>query len=64
MSISVADPLANNVWCDEDRLWVELEDGRIVGVPLKHFPRLLQGTPEARSRWELIGPGEGILAGT
>lgn len=60
MNISVAEPLARNVWCDEDRLWVELADGRIVGVPLRHFPRLLRGTPEARSRWELIGPGEGI----
>ncbi|HQW51228.1 MAG TPA: DUF2442 domain-containing protein [Tepidiformaceae bacterium] len=60
MTISVAEPLATRVWCDESRLWVELADGRILGVPLQHFPRLLKGTPNARSNWELIGRGDGI----
>jgi Protein of unknown function (DUF2442) len=31
---------------DEDRMWVELSDGRTLGVPLAWFPRLLRGTRE------------------
>ena len=33
---------------DEDQMWVRLEDGRILGVPLAWFPRLLHGAPDAR----------------
>ena len=35
-------------------------DGRRVAAPLEWFPRLLQGTPEQRSRWRLIGGGIGL----
>jgi hypothetical protein len=31
---------------DEDSFWVELSDGRVIGVPLAWFPRLLHGTAE------------------
>ena len=30
---------------DEDSMWVELDDGRVLGVPLVWFPRLLHATP-------------------
>ncbi len=30
---------------DEDSFWVELSDGRTLGVPLVWFPRLLDATP-------------------
>ena len=30
---------------DEDSFWVELSDGRTLGVPLAWFPRLLDATP-------------------
>ena len=33
---------------DDDQMWVHLEDGRTLGVPLAWFPRLLQGTPDLR----------------
>ena len=33
---------------------------RTVSVPLAWFPRLLHGRPEERSKWRLIGEGEGI----
>lgn len=33
---------------DEDQMWVRLEDGRILGVPLAWFPRLLHGAPDDR----------------
>jgi hypothetical protein len=36
----------------EDSLWVELSDGRTLGVPLAWFPRLLRATPEQlRACW-------------
>jgi Protein of unknown function (DUF2442) len=39
---------AKGVRFDEDTMWVELSDGRILGVPLAWFPRLLYGTNEQR----------------
>lgn len=38
---------------DADKFWVELSDGRTLGVPLSWFPRLLRGTPEQRERVEI-----------
>ena len=35
-------------------------DGRTLAVPLVWYPRLAYGTPSQRSRWRLIGRGEGI----
>jgi hypothetical protein len=33
---------------DEHTMWVELTDGRTIGVPLAWFPRLLNATDEER----------------
>ena len=44
----------------DDALSVDLDDGRTITVPLAWYPRLLNGTPEERSHWRLIGKGEGI----
>ena len=55
---------AKSVRFDQDSFWVELSDGRILGVPLAWFPRLLHGTPEQREQvsissrglhWEALG---------
>lgn len=51
---------AQNVQVTDDALIVDLSDGRTVSVPLAWFPRLLQGKPEERNKWRLIGEGEGI----
>ncbi|WP_163575235.1 DUF2442 domain-containing protein [Halomonas faecis] len=60
---------------DADSFWVELSDGRIIGVPLAWYPRLLNATPEQLRDHELSPRGihwdeidedvsvEGILAG-
>lgn len=60
---------------DADTLWVELTDGRTIGVPLAWFPRLLHASPEQRENYELSRLGmhwealdedisvDGILAG-
>ncbi len=38
---------------DDDAMWVDLEDGRTLGIPLAWFPRLLDGTPEQRAGVEI-----------
>jgi hypothetical protein len=49
------EPLA--VRFDEDSFWVDLEDGRTLGVPLAWFPRLLHATPDQRAKVELSSVG-------
>ena len=44
----------------EDRLVVDLADGRSVSVPLAWFPRLLHATCQERDNWEIAGAGYGI----
>lgn len=40
-----------------DRLWLQLSDGRTLGVPLAFFPVLENATPEQRARFELSPRG-------
>lgn len=42
---------------DESTLWVELNDGRTLGVPLAWFPRLLNATPDQLAKAELSPRG-------
>ena len=44
---------ATAVRFDEHMMWVDLTDGRILGVPLAWFPRLLNASPDARARVEI-----------
>ena len=53
-------PLARTVLVSDDELTVGLADGRVITVPLVWFPRLLGASAAARSKWELLGDGEGI----
>jgi Protein of unknown function (DUF2442) len=41
-------PQATTIRFDEHLLWVDLTDGRTIGVPLVWFPRLLQGSATDR----------------
>jgi hypothetical protein len=41
---------------DADTMWVELDDGRTLGVPLAWFPRLLRASEAERNAVEL-SPG-------
>lgn len=52
---AVPEPLA--VRFDADSFWVNLDDGRTLGVPLAWFPRLLHATPEQRAQVELSRSG-------
>jgi hypothetical protein len=38
-------------------MWVDLTDGRTLGVPLAWFPRLLNASPSERERVELSRTG-------
>jgi hypothetical protein len=42
---------------DDDQMWVRLEDGRTIGVPLAWFPRLLHASAEARGQVEISPSG-------
>lgn len=66
---------AKSVRFDDDSMWVDLDDGRRMAVPLAWFPRLLAATPEQRAQFELSPRGihwetldedisiDGLLAG-
>jgi hypothetical protein len=38
-------------------MWVDLSDGRTLGVPLAWFPRLLKASPEQRDQVEISRTG-------
>jgi hypothetical protein len=54
------EPFAVGVQVDEERLTVELEDGRSLSVPLQWYPRLLHGTIAERNNWQLLADGYAI----
>jgi hypothetical protein len=66
---------AKSVRFDEDSFWIELSDGRTLGIPLAWFPRLLQASAAQREgvslstrglHWEELDEDisiEGLLAG-
>lgn len=66
---------AKSVRFDVNNMWVELSDGRTLGIPLAWFPRLLHARPEQLQNFDLSFAGihweeldedisiEGLLAG-
>ena len=60
MSTSVSDALAKQVRFHEDTMWVDLVDGRTLGVPLAYFPRLLNASPAERAKYVVSGGGAGL----
>ncbi len=60
MSALAAEPLAIRVSFDADTMWVDLADGRRLGVPLAYFPRLMRATPSERQRCVISGGGTGL----
>lgn len=51
---------AVNIWFDEIRMNLVLDDGRELSVPIDWFPSLRDATPEQRNNYRFIGDGEGI----
>ena len=60
MSTLVAEALATQIHFDSDTMWVDLADGRQLGVPLAYFPRLLRATPAQREQYIISGGGTGL----
>ncbi len=50
-------PRAVEVTFDNDQMWVRLEDGRTLGIPLAWYPRLLHGSMEARNEVSISPSG-------
>jgi hypothetical protein len=48
---------ATAVRFDDHTMWIDLSDGRNLGVPLAWFPRLLRATPEQREHVEISRVG-------
>ncbi len=53
-------PEALDVSLTDDKLSVDLSDGRSISVPIAWFPRLLHSSERERNNWRLIGNGQGI----
>jgi hypothetical protein len=51
---------ARKVRVTDRALTVELQDGRVVSVPVTWYPRLAEASRRERGAWVLIGPGAGI----
>jgi hypothetical protein len=60
MSTLTLEALATAVSFDADNLWVQLSDGRTLGVPLAYFPRLAKASPAARKKYLISGGGLGL----
>ncbi len=54
------EPLAAQIRITDDRLIVDLVDGRSLVVPLSWYPRLLHASQEERQNWQLLGDGYAI----
>ena len=52
--------LAKSIEFSADMMNVHLLDGRVIGVPLAWFPRLLAATPKQRKKYEIGGGGIGL----
>jgi hypothetical protein len=54
------DPTAVAITIDDDKLAIDLADGRRLVVPLARYPRLLHASPPERQNWQLLGEGYAI----
>ena len=51
---------AVNIWFDTQRIFAELHDGRVVGLPLSWFPRLEKANDKQRKDFEFWNDGAWI----
>ncbi len=52
--------IAVEVWFDQLKMFVRLEDGREIAIPIDWFPRLREASEKEKNNWRLVGGGEGI----
>jgi hypothetical protein len=48
---------AVKAWFDNDRIYIETDDGRTLWQSVLYYPRLVRATPEQRARYALNGFG-------
>lgn len=51
---------ATDIWFDDVKMYLSLEDGRELSIPIDWFPSLRDATKAQRNNWRFIGNGEGI----
>jgi len=51
---------AINVWFSKDMIYIKLEDGRELGIPLDWYPKLRDASKKELENWRFIGKGIGI----
>ena len=56
----MANERVGNVEIADQKLKVDLRDGRTISVPLHWYPRLLHATEAERRNWKICGGGYGI----
>lgn len=49
--------LAEKVRFDDDSIWIDLSDGRTIGVPLAWFPRLLNASKSELDKFTISSGG-------
>lgn len=51
---------AVDLWFENEKMYLRLEDGREIAVPVEWFPTLRDADGNQRNNWRFIGGGEGI----
>ena len=54
------EPVVINVTITDEKLTVDLDDGRSLIVPLDWYPRLVHASTKERNNWQLLGDGYAI----
>jgi hypothetical protein len=54
------EPLATQINVTDEKLIIELLDGRSLTIPLSWYPRLLNASHQERQNWQLLGDGYAI----
>jgi len=60
MNTLVTEAQAINICFKNDTMWVNLADGRQLGVPLVYFPSLMNATDADREKYIISGGGVGL----
>jgi hypothetical protein len=54
------EPIANRVTFTDEKLIVDLIDGRSLSIPIDWYPRLMHASLQERQNWQLLGDGYAI----
>lgn len=52
--------IAKQITVINEKLIVDLADGRSLSIPLEWYPRLVHASPQERQNWEILGDGYAI----